>query len=92
MRAIDAGGAWAGGAHEPRQDFEGAGVGWRAQSRPRSPDADKLVREATLLAEGGKVDAAIGLLRQALRLAPGDPEIAAMLGRLAFRDPSAPRR
>jgi hypothetical protein len=92
MRAIDAGAAWGGGAQEPKHDFDGAGVGWRTQSRPRSPQADKLVREARLQAEAGKVDAAIGLLRQALQLAPGDPEIAAMLGRLAFRDPSAPHK
>jgi hypothetical protein len=40
--------------------------------------------------EAGKVDSAIGMLRQALQMSPGDPEIAAMLGRLAFRDRSTP--
>jgi len=85
-RAIDAGAAW--GEHEPRHDFQGAGVGWRSQSRPRPPDADHLFRQATLDAEAGKIDSAIPLLRQALQLAPGDPEIAALLGRLAFRDRS----
>jgi hypothetical protein len=83
MRAIDAGGAW--GGHDARHDFQGAGVGWRTQPRPRSPEADAFFRKATLEAEAGQVDAAIGLLRQALQLSPGDPEIAAMLGRLAFR-------
>ncbi|HSM92653.1 MAG TPA: PilZ domain-containing protein [Anaeromyxobacteraceae bacterium] len=90
MRAIDAGGAWSGS--EPRHDFEGAGVGWRTQPRPRSPEADGIFRRATLEAEAGKVESAIGLLRQALHLSPGDPEIAALLGRLAFRDRTAPPR
>ncbi|MGB8930651.1 MAG: PilZ domain-containing protein [Anaeromyxobacteraceae bacterium] len=90
MRAIDAGSGW--GGHEPRADFEGAGVGWRSQSRPRSPEADGLFRQATHEADAGKVEAAIALLRQALQLSPGDPEIAALLGRLAFRDRSVPRK
>ena len=91
VRAIDAGGAW-GGAHEPKPDFQGAGVGWRTQARPRGREADTLFRRATLESEAGRVDAAIGLLRQALQLAPGDPEIAALLGRLAFRDRSSPQK
>jgi hypothetical protein len=90
MRTIDAGGAWAG--HEARHDFQGAGVGWRSQTRPRSPEADAFLRKATLEAEAGQVESAIGLLRQALQLSPGDPEIAAMLGRLAFRDRPVPHQ
>lgn len=90
VRAIDAGGGWTG--PEARHDFQGAGVGWRSQPRPRSPQADHLFREATLEAEAGKIEAAIGMLRQALQLAPGDPEIAALLGKLAFRDRAAPKR
>jgi hypothetical protein len=91
MRAIDAGGTWS-GAEAARHDFQGAGVGWRSQQRPRSPQADHLFRQASLEAEAGKVEAAIGMLRQALQLAPGDPEIAAFLGRLAFRDRAAPKK
>jgi hypothetical protein len=91
MRAIDAGGGWTPG-HEVKHDFEGAGVGWRASSRARSPEADLLFRRATLDAEAGKIEAAIGQLRQALQLSPGDPEIAALLGKLAFRDRTGPQK
>jgi hypothetical protein len=84
IRAIDSGGAW-GSGHEPKHDFKGAGVGWRSQPRARSPEAHELFRRATAESEAGKVDVAIGMLRQALQLSPGDPEIAALLGRLAFR-------
>lgn len=93
-RAIDAGGSWSTGtaAPEVKHDFQGAGVGWRSQPRPRGADADRLFREATIEAEAGKVDSAIGMLRKALHIAPGDPEIAALLGRLAFRDRSASHR
>jgi len=90
-RTVDPGGSW-GAPQEPHRDFKGAGVGWRSQSRPRSPEADQLFRQATLDAEAGKVDSAIGQLRKALHLSPGDPEIAALLGRLAFRDRSAPQK
>jgi hypothetical protein len=91
-RAIDSGGSWGAGGQEAKHDFQGAGVGWRSQPRPRGPDADRLFQQATIEAEAGKVDAAIGMLRQALHLAPGDPEIAALLGRLAFRDRAAPQK
>jgi hypothetical protein len=91
IRAIDSGGAW-GAGHEPKHDFKGAGVGWRSQPRPRSPEADELFRRATVESEAGKVDIAIGMLRQALQMSPGDPEIAALLGRLAFRDRSGPQK
>jgi hypothetical protein len=90
MRSLDSGGPW--GAHEPHADFKGAGVGWRTQPRPRSPEADQLFRHASLEAEAGRVDAAIGMLRQALQMSPGDPEIAALLGRLAFRDRTVPKK
>jgi hypothetical protein len=100
MRAIDQGAGWhsphvpvapappAGPAHGApvHRDFQGAGVGWRKPARPRSPEADQYFREALLDAEAGKVDQAIALLRQALALSPGDPEIAAALGKLAFRN------
>jgi len=94
MRALDVGGARGRGprGHEPKHDFEGAGVGWRSQPRPRSSEADRLFQQAVAESEAGKIDTAIGLLRQALQLAPGDPEIAALLGRLAFRDRSAPEK
>jgi hypothetical protein len=91
-RAIDSGGSWGAGGQDAKHDFQGAGVGWRSQPRPRGPDADRLFQQATIEAEAGKVDAAIGMLRQALHLAPGDPEIAALLGRLAFRDRAAPQK
>jgi hypothetical protein len=38
------------------------------------------------------VDSAIATLRSALHLSPGDPEIAALLGQLAFRDRSTPEK
>jgi Flp pilus assembly protein TadD len=88
--APDGGGP--GAAKNVKHDFQGAGVGWRAQPRPRSPEAEQYFRQATLDAEAGKVDSAIALLRHALQLAPGDPEIAALLGRLAFRDRNLPQK
>jgi hypothetical protein len=90
MRGLDGGATWGNAGQEPHRDFKGAGVGWRSQQRPRSPEADQLFRQATLEAEAGKVDGAIAMLRQALHLSPGDPEIAALLGKLAFRDRSKP--
>jgi cytochrome c-type biogenesis protein CcmH/NrfG len=34
----------------------------------------------------GEISTAIGLLRRALQLSPRDPDISALLGKLAFRD------
>lgn len=89
-RAIDGGGSW--GGAPAKHDFKGAGVGWRSQPRPRSPEADQYFRQATVDAEAGRIDAAIALLREALQLSPGDPEIAALLGKLAFRDRNLPQK
>ncbi len=78
VRAEPAG--WAPGA-----DFEGAGVGWRT-AHERSAEAQALFERALGEIRAGQVNGAIALLRQALAQAPGDPEIAATLGKLAFGD------
>jgi hypothetical protein len=69
----------------PQADFAGAGVGWR-KSRTRSPEAQAVFDRALAELKAGSVNGAIALLRRALALAPGDPEIAAALGKLAFKD------
>jgi PilZ domain-containing protein len=52
----------------------------------RAAEAHALYGRAIQEMEGGSVHGAIALLRKALTLAPGDPDIAAALGRLAFKD------
>ncbi|ACL66316.1 type IV pilus assembly PilZ [Anaeromyxobacter dehalogenans 2CP-1] len=81
-----AGGAAAPGAPPARSpDFVGAGVGWRgAAGRPRPPEAAECLERARGELAEGRVHGAIALLRRALAVAPGDPEIAGVLGRLAF--------
>jgi hypothetical protein len=75
----------AAGAAQP--DFVGAGVGWRARApRVRSQEAEATFQRAREEVQAGSIGAAIGLLRRALALAPGDPEIALALGQLAFKD------
>lgn len=68
-------------------DFAGAGVGWRAKApRIRTPEASATFERARAELSAGNVNGAIALLRRALALAPGDPEIADALGKLAFKD------
>src|SRR6266568_2276868 len=67
----------------PGHDFQGAGVGWR-KARVRSPEAQAAFEEALRELQAGATNRALALLRRALALAPGDPEIASQLGRLAF--------
>jgi hypothetical protein len=69
----------------PTADYQGAGVGWR-KARRRSPEAQSAFEEALRLLQSGATNSAIALLRRALALSPGDPEIAAQLGKLAFKD------
>jgi hypothetical protein len=64
----------------------GAGVGWRQPAQARGPEAQELYDRALGEIEAGRVNGAIALLREALQRAPGDPEIAAALGKLAFKD------
>lgn len=83
-RALDEGGAWSSPAARA-PDFVGAGVGWRgAVGRPRPAEAAECLERARGELAAGRVHGAIALLRRALSLAPGDPEIAGVLGRLAF--------
>jgi hypothetical protein len=77
--------AEAGRAAAPRADFAGAGVGWR-KTRARPPEAQAAFDRALAELQAGSVNGAIALLRRALAFAPGDPEIAAALGKLAFKD------
>jgi hypothetical protein len=66
-----------------RPGFAGAGVGWRGGS-PRSPEAQATFERALAEIEASNVPAALALLRRALSLAPGDAEIAQVLGQLSF--------
>ena len=69
-------------AHTPAPDFVGAGVGWRgAAARPRSAEADTLFQLALVELQEKNHHQALKLLRSALTLAPGDPEIAAAIAR-----------
>ncbi|HVO20559.1 MAG TPA: PilZ domain-containing protein [Anaeromyxobacter sp.] len=58
-----------------------AGAAWRAPATARSPEADALFRLAMSEIEAGRAHQALALLRRALGLAPGDPEIAGAIGR-----------
>jgi Flp pilus assembly protein TadD len=58
----------------------------------RSPQAQAAFERALVEIRASNVNGAIGLLREALALAPGDPEIAQQLGQLAFRDRTPGRR
>jgi hypothetical protein len=69
----------------PAADFAGAGVGWRRHGA-RSAEAQAVFDDALEHLRSGSVHDAIALLRKALHLAPGDPEIAQTLGKLAFKD------
>lgn len=84
-RATDAGGAWRAAAPGPGPNFAGAGVGWRKAPRGRNPEAQAAWERAHAEFQAGNVSGSIALLRRALALAPGDPEIAEVLGKLAFR-------
>ncbi len=78
-------GAWV----QPRAspDFSGAGVGWRASApRLRTAEAQSTYDRALAEIQAGNVNGALALLRRALSLAPGDTEIAATIGKLAFKD------
>ena len=75
------------GRHAP--DFSGAGVGWRTPVRPRSAEADALLNAARVELEERRTHQALALLRSALLLAPGDPEIASAIGR-AMQENGAP--
>jgi hypothetical protein len=68
----------------PAPDFTGAGVGWRAPATSRSPEAEAIFKLALAEIEARRTHQALALLRRALGLAPGDPEIAGAIG-LAMR-------
>lgn len=57
-----------------------------AHTGRRSPQAQERLDAARANADAGRVHEAIALLRQALALAPRDPEISHLLGSLAFKD------
>ncbi len=88
IAASGAGQAWTepGRAMTPNADITGAGGGWRKAPRHRSGEAQAVYDRALLELHAGRVNGAIALLRRALALAPGDPDIAAQLGELAFKD------
>jgi hypothetical protein len=76
-------GGWASG--RPR-DAGGAAPGRCAAPGERGTEAQALYDRALEEIDAGSVNGAIALLRKALSLAPGDPDIAAALGKLAFKD------
>lgn len=75
-------------AGSPAPDFVGAGVGWRAPTQPRPPLAQALYAQALLDLEEGRTQQALTRLRQALAVAPGDPEIATAIGKAMNTDRS----
>jgi hypothetical protein len=52
----------------------------------RGPEAQECLDLAVSAVSMGEISTAIGLLRRGLQLSPRDPEISALLGKLAFRD------
>lgn len=64
----------------------------RPGTRPvvRRPEAQKAFEEGLAVVERGDIAGGIKLLRQALALSPRDPEIAAAIGALAFKDRKLP--
>jgi PilZ domain len=57
-----------------------------APPRLRLREAQECFDQAKAAVEANDLQAAIALLRRALTLAPGDPEIATLLGQMAFKD------
>jgi len=55
----------------------------------RGPEAQECFDLAVSAVSMGEISTAIGLLRRGLQLSPLDPEISALLGKLAFRDRQA---
>ncbi|HET8541196.1 MAG TPA: PilZ domain-containing protein [Anaeromyxobacter sp.] len=82
----DVGADWDAAALAEGPDGSGKGFGWRKRPRKRPGEAQVLFDRARAEFSAGNVNGAIALLRRALALAPGDPEIAQVLGNLAFRD------
>ena len=76
----------AGWAAPQASDPGGAGAGWRTPAHERSAEAQSLYERALAEIGAGNVTGAIASLRRALAQAPGDSDIAAALGRLAFKD------
>ncbi len=66
-------------------EHTGAGVGWRKATH-RSADAQAAYERALVELRESNISGALSFLRLALSLAPGDPEIAQELGKLAFKD------
>ena len=66
-------------------EHTGAGVGWRKATH-RSADAQAAYERALVEIRASNISGALSFLRLALSLAPGDPEIAQELGKLAFKD------
>jgi hypothetical protein len=62
-----------------------AGTGWRGGARTRSPDAQECFDLGRLELQAGRGHSALVHLRRALQLSPGDPEIAAEIGRAMSR-------
>jgi PilZ domain len=67
------------------RDAGGAGASAQPSPQERRAEAKALYDRALKEIDGGSVNGAIALLRKALSLAPGDPDIAATLGKLAFK-------
>jgi hypothetical protein len=56
----------------------------------RPPEAQACLERAAAAVSSGEISGAIALLRRALALSPRDPEVAALLSQLAFRDRTPP--
>ncbi len=82
LHALDA--AWLPAGSARSDDASGGGRGTSA--RARSPDAQAAYDGARSEIAAGNFVGGLALLRRALRLSPGDPEISAELGKLTFKE------
>ncbi len=84
LGAIDAPGSPPDGAS--RTNHSGSAGGWGSAAEARSGDAQEAYDGARVEIAAGNFVGALALLRRALRLSPGDPEISEALGRLTFKE------
>jgi hypothetical protein len=62
-----------------------AGTGWRGEARTRSAAAQECVDLGRMELEAGRMHSALAHLRRAMQLAPGDAEVAVLIGRAMSR-------
>ena len=85
-RTVEAGAEQGRAAPTPVPAPDDRGAGGRKHAAKRPGEAQVLFDRARTEFAAGNLNGAIALLRRALALAPGDAEVAQVLGNLAFRD------